>query len=55
MTATILDGKATAAEIKDELRTRVKALAERSDLPEAAKRKILGDNAARFFGLQRPA
>lgn len=33
MTATILDGKATAAEIKDELRTRVKALAERGTTP----------------------
>ncbi|MFF3851611.1 bifunctional methylenetetrahydrofolate dehydrogenase/methenyltetrahydrofolate cyclohydrolase [Micromonospora sp. NPDC002575] len=33
MTATILDGKATAAEIKDELRARVKALAERGVVP----------------------
>ncbi|WBC17923.1 bifunctional methylenetetrahydrofolate dehydrogenase/methenyltetrahydrofolate cyclohydrolase [Micromonospora sp. WMMA1998] len=33
MTATILDGKATAAEIKDELRERVKALAERGITP----------------------
>ncbi|MER7458194.1 bifunctional methylenetetrahydrofolate dehydrogenase/methenyltetrahydrofolate cyclohydrolase [Micromonospora sp. NPDC126480] len=33
MTATLLDGKATAAEIKDELRTRVKALAERGVTP----------------------
>ncbi|MFD6610725.1 bifunctional methylenetetrahydrofolate dehydrogenase/methenyltetrahydrofolate cyclohydrolase [Micromonospora chalcea] len=33
MTATILDGKATAAEIKDELRARVKALAERGITP----------------------
>ncbi|MFI0792338.1 MULTISPECIES: bifunctional methylenetetrahydrofolate dehydrogenase/methenyltetrahydrofolate cyclohydrolase [Micromonospora] len=33
MTATILDGKATAAEIKDELRTRAKALAERGIIP----------------------
>ncbi|RZU78091.1 MULTISPECIES: bifunctional methylenetetrahydrofolate dehydrogenase/methenyltetrahydrofolate cyclohydrolase [Micromonospora] len=33
MTATILDGKATAAEIKDELRVRVKALAERGVTP----------------------
>ncbi|WP_018784672.1 bifunctional methylenetetrahydrofolate dehydrogenase/methenyltetrahydrofolate cyclohydrolase [Micromonospora sp. CNB394] len=33
MTATILDGKATAAEIKDELRARVKALAERGINP----------------------
>jgi methylenetetrahydrofolate dehydrogenase (NADP+)/methenyltetrahydrofolate cyclohydrolase len=33
VTATILDGKATAAEIKDELRTRVKALAERGITP----------------------
>ncbi|NYF55174.1 bifunctional methylenetetrahydrofolate dehydrogenase/methenyltetrahydrofolate cyclohydrolase [Micromonospora purpureochromogenes] len=33
MTATMLDGKATAAEIKDELRTRVKALAERGITP----------------------
>ncbi|SCL13633.1 bifunctional methylenetetrahydrofolate dehydrogenase/methenyltetrahydrofolate cyclohydrolase [Micromonospora inyonensis] len=33
MTATILDGKATAAEIKDELRVRVKALAERGVIP----------------------
>ncbi|MFU8871888.1 bifunctional methylenetetrahydrofolate dehydrogenase/methenyltetrahydrofolate cyclohydrolase [Micromonospora sp. SL4-19] len=33
MTATILDGKATATEIKDELRTRVKALAERGLTP----------------------
>ena len=33
MTATILDGKATAAEIKDELRDRVKALAERGITP----------------------
>ncbi|WP_435207079.1 bifunctional methylenetetrahydrofolate dehydrogenase/methenyltetrahydrofolate cyclohydrolase [Micromonospora sp. bgisy143] len=33
MTATLLDGKATAAEIKDELRTRVKALAERGITP----------------------
>ncbi|WP_431885209.1 bifunctional methylenetetrahydrofolate dehydrogenase/methenyltetrahydrofolate cyclohydrolase [Micromonospora wenchangensis] len=33
MTAIILDGKATAAEIKDELRVRVKALAERGVTP----------------------
>jgi methylenetetrahydrofolate dehydrogenase (NADP+) / methenyltetrahydrofolate cyclohydrolase len=33
VTATILDGKATAAAIKDELRTRVKALAERGIVP----------------------
>jgi methylenetetrahydrofolate dehydrogenase (NADP+)/methenyltetrahydrofolate cyclohydrolase len=33
VTATLLDGKATAAEIKDELRTRVKALAERGITP----------------------
>ena len=33
MTATILDGKATAAAIKDDLRKRVKALAERGVLP----------------------
>ncbi|GAA4574843.1 bifunctional methylenetetrahydrofolate dehydrogenase/methenyltetrahydrofolate cyclohydrolase [Micromonospora coerulea] len=33
MTATILDGKATAAEIKDELRVRVKALSERGITP----------------------
>ncbi|MFF0370845.1 bifunctional methylenetetrahydrofolate dehydrogenase/methenyltetrahydrofolate cyclohydrolase [Micromonospora sp. NPDC005087] len=33
MTATLLDGKATAAEIKDELRIRVKALAERGITP----------------------
>ncbi|MFB9237351.1 bifunctional methylenetetrahydrofolate dehydrogenase/methenyltetrahydrofolate cyclohydrolase [Plantactinospora siamensis] len=33
MTATVLDGKATAAEIKDELRARVKALAERGITP----------------------
>lgn len=33
MTATILDGKATAAKIKDELRTRVAALAERGTVP----------------------
>ncbi|HEX7743793.1 MAG TPA: bifunctional methylenetetrahydrofolate dehydrogenase/methenyltetrahydrofolate cyclohydrolase [Micromonosporaceae bacterium] len=33
MTATILDGKATAATIKDELRVRVKALAERGVVP----------------------
>ncbi len=33
MTAKILDGKATAATIKDELRARVKALAERGILP----------------------
>ncbi|TDC32422.1 bifunctional methylenetetrahydrofolate dehydrogenase/methenyltetrahydrofolate cyclohydrolase [Micromonospora sp. 15K316] len=33
MTATLLDGKATAAEIKDELRARVKALAERGITP----------------------
>ncbi|MEH1168114.1 bifunctional methylenetetrahydrofolate dehydrogenase/methenyltetrahydrofolate cyclohydrolase [Micromonospora sp. CPCC 205539] len=33
MTATLLDGKATAAEIKDELRIRVKALAERGIVP----------------------
>ena len=33
MTAKILDGKATAAAIKDELRARVKALAERGILP----------------------
>ena len=35
VTATILDGKATAAEIKDELRSRVKALAERGHHPRA--------------------
>ncbi|MFY1673158.1 bifunctional methylenetetrahydrofolate dehydrogenase/methenyltetrahydrofolate cyclohydrolase [Plantactinospora sp. WMMB334] len=33
MTATLLDGKATAATIKDELRDRVKALAERGVVP----------------------
>ncbi|MFI6234573.1 bifunctional methylenetetrahydrofolate dehydrogenase/methenyltetrahydrofolate cyclohydrolase [Micromonospora sp. NPDC050784] len=33
MTATLLDGKATATEIKDELRIRVKALAERGIIP----------------------
>ena len=33
MTATLLDGKATAAEIKDELRSRVKALAEQGIAP----------------------
>ncbi|MFC6019516.1 bifunctional methylenetetrahydrofolate dehydrogenase/methenyltetrahydrofolate cyclohydrolase [Plantactinospora solaniradicis] len=33
MTATLLDGKATAAHIKDELRSRVKALAERGVVP----------------------
>jgi methylenetetrahydrofolate dehydrogenase (NADP+)/methenyltetrahydrofolate cyclohydrolase len=33
VTATVLDGKATAAEIKDELRTRVKALAELGVVP----------------------
>jgi methylenetetrahydrofolate dehydrogenase (NADP+) / methenyltetrahydrofolate cyclohydrolase len=33
VTATILDGKATAAAIKDDLRARVKALAERGVLP----------------------
>ncbi|WP_433312976.1 bifunctional methylenetetrahydrofolate dehydrogenase/methenyltetrahydrofolate cyclohydrolase [Micromonospora sp. CA-269861] len=33
MTATLLDGKATAAQIKDELRIRVKALAERGITP----------------------
>lgn len=33
VTATILDGKATAAEIKDELRQRVKALAEQGVVP----------------------
>ncbi|WBB66498.1 bifunctional methylenetetrahydrofolate dehydrogenase/methenyltetrahydrofolate cyclohydrolase [Micromonospora sp. WMMD812] len=33
MTATLLDGKATAADIKDELRARVKALAERGITP----------------------
>jgi methylenetetrahydrofolate dehydrogenase (NADP+)/methenyltetrahydrofolate cyclohydrolase len=33
VTATTLDGKATAAEIKDELRARVKALAERGVVP----------------------
>ena len=33
MTAIILDGKATAAKIKDELRVRVKALAERGVTP----------------------
>ncbi|MDG4793890.1 bifunctional methylenetetrahydrofolate dehydrogenase/methenyltetrahydrofolate cyclohydrolase [Micromonospora sp. WMMD1082] len=33
MTATLLNGKATAAEIKDELRARVKALAERGTVP----------------------
>ncbi|MEU1589386.1 bifunctional methylenetetrahydrofolate dehydrogenase/methenyltetrahydrofolate cyclohydrolase [Micromonospora sp. NPDC005710] len=33
MTATLLDGKATAADIKDELRIRVKALAERGIIP----------------------
>ncbi|MGI5212113.1 bifunctional methylenetetrahydrofolate dehydrogenase/methenyltetrahydrofolate cyclohydrolase [Plantactinospora sp. CA-290183] len=33
MTATLLDGKATAAHIKDELRSRAKALAERGVVP----------------------
>jgi methylenetetrahydrofolate dehydrogenase (NADP+)/methenyltetrahydrofolate cyclohydrolase len=38
VTATILDGKATAAAIKDDLRSRVKALAELTNVVEAAER-----------------
>ncbi len=33
----------------------VKVLAERGDLGDTAKRKILGENGARFFKLPRPA
>jgi predicted TIM-barrel fold metal-dependent hydrolase len=32
----------------------VKILAGRADLSEEAKRKVLGDNAARFYGLAPP-
>lgn len=31
----------------------VKVIAERGDLSDGAKRKILGENAARFFGLRK--
>ncbi|GAA0910384.1 bifunctional methylenetetrahydrofolate dehydrogenase/methenyltetrahydrofolate cyclohydrolase [Virgisporangium aurantiacum] len=45
MSATILDGKATAAAIKDELRSRVKALAERGIVPGLGT-VLVGDDPA---------
>jgi methylenetetrahydrofolate dehydrogenase (NADP+)/methenyltetrahydrofolate cyclohydrolase len=45
VTATILDGKATAAAIKDELRSRVKALAERGIVPGLGT-VLVGDDPA---------
>jgi methylenetetrahydrofolate dehydrogenase (NADP+)/methenyltetrahydrofolate cyclohydrolase len=45
VTATILDGKATAAAIKDDLRARVKALAERGVLPGLGT-VLVGDDPA---------
>lgn len=45
MTATILDGKATAAAIKEDLRSRVKALAERGIVPGLGT-VLVGDDPA---------
>lgn len=49
MTATLLDGKATAAEIKDELRVRVKALAERGVTPGLGTVLVGGDPGSQAY------
>ena len=50
MTATLLDGKATAAEIKDELRVRVKALAERGVTPGLGTVLVGADPGSQAYG-----
>jgi methylenetetrahydrofolate dehydrogenase (NADP+) / methenyltetrahydrofolate cyclohydrolase len=49
VTATILDGKATAARIKDELRVRVKALAERGVVPGLGTVLVGDDPGSRAY------
>lgn len=49
MTATLLDGKATAAQIKDELRVRVKALAERGVTPGLGTVLVGGDPGSQAY------
>ncbi|HEX6497961.1 MAG TPA: bifunctional methylenetetrahydrofolate dehydrogenase/methenyltetrahydrofolate cyclohydrolase [Micromonosporaceae bacterium] len=49
MTATILDGKATAAAIRDDLRRRVKALAERGTVPGLGTVLVGDDPASRAY------
>ncbi|HEY3007134.1 MAG TPA: bifunctional methylenetetrahydrofolate dehydrogenase/methenyltetrahydrofolate cyclohydrolase [Micromonosporaceae bacterium] len=49
MTATVLDGKATAATIKDELRQRVKALAERGIVPGLGTVLVGDDPGSRAY------
>lgn len=49
MTATILDGKATAAAIKEELRARVKALAERGVVPGLGTILVGDDPGSRAY------
>lgn len=49
MTATILDGKAAAAAIKEDLRARVKALAERGILPGLGTVLVGDDPASRAY------
>ncbi|MFC7544883.1 bifunctional methylenetetrahydrofolate dehydrogenase/methenyltetrahydrofolate cyclohydrolase [Plantactinospora sp. GCM10030261] len=49
MTATVLDGKATAADIKEELRTRVKALAERGVTPGLGTVLVGDDPGSRAY------
>lgn len=49
MTATLLDGKATAAAIKDDLRVRVKALAERGVVPGLGTLLVGEDPGSRAY------
>ncbi|NYT92974.1 bifunctional methylenetetrahydrofolate dehydrogenase/methenyltetrahydrofolate cyclohydrolase [Salinispora sp. H7-4] len=49
MTATLLDGKATASQIKDELRVRVKALAERGVTPGLGTVLVGGDPGSQAY------
>ncbi|HEY2947754.1 MAG TPA: bifunctional methylenetetrahydrofolate dehydrogenase/methenyltetrahydrofolate cyclohydrolase [Micromonosporaceae bacterium] len=49
MTATVLDGKATAATIKDELRQRVKALVERGTVPGLGTVLVGDDPGSRAY------
>ena len=49
MTATLLDGKATAAAIKDELRVRVKALAEKGVIPGLGTVLVGDDPGSRAY------
>ena len=49
MTATVLDGKATAAAIKDELRARVKALSEQGVLPGLGTILVGDDPGSRAY------